>query len=202
MSIKIKRVISFLLGLFVLSLGISFTIKSELGAGAWDALNVGLSNLTGLTVGTWTILVGVILIFVNALLLKKKPEFIAITTVLIIGYFIDFWLIFVFPEFKIETIVMKFVILFIGVVLMGVGIATYLQAKFAVIPIDRLMMAIQTRLKVGLMVAKTIGEVTALIFAFIAGGPIGIGTILVTFSIGPMIQMFFPHLEKWVYGDN
>ncbi|OIJ14112.1 membrane protein [Anaerobacillus arseniciselenatis] len=200
MSTNVKRGISFILGLFILSFGISLTILSRLGAGAWDALNVGLSNVVGFTVGTWVILVGFILIFINAILLKKKPEFIAMITVFIIGYFIDFWLIIAFPNFYPATFIWQLVVLLVGVILMGFGIATYLQAKFAIIPIDRLMMAVQFRLKVSLMVGKTIGEVTALIFAFIFGGPIGIGTVIVTFSIGPLIQMFFPHLEKWVHG--
>jgi uncharacterized protein len=202
MSTKVKRTISYILGLFILSIGISFTIFSRLGAGAWDALSVGLSNLTGFTVGTWVILIGVILIFVNAIILKKRPVLISIVTVLILGYFIDFWLLVVFPNFFIETIVMRFGILLCGVLLMGFGIATYLQAKFAIIPIDGFMMAIQLRLKVSLGVAKTIAEVTALVLAFIVGGPIGLGTILVTVSIGPMIQLFFPHLERIVHSSK
>ncbi|RXJ00334.1 membrane protein [Anaerobacillus alkaliphilus] len=202
MNIKLKRMVSFLAGLILLSLGISFTILSQLGAGAWDALAVGLSNLTGLTVGTWVILTGVILIFVNAVLLKKKPDFIAMVTVLIIGYFIDFWLLIIFPNFVVDALLMQIIVLLSGVILMGFGISTYLQGKFAVVPIDRLMMAIQFRTKVSLGVAKTIGEVTALVLAFLVGGPVGVGTIVVTLSIGPMIQLFFPHLERFVYGNN
>ncbi|MCT8136831.1 membrane protein [Anaerobacillus sp. CMMVII] len=198
----IKRILSFLLGLIILSLGISFSILSDLGAGAWDALSVGLANLTGFTVGTWTILVGVILIFINALLLKNRPDFIAMVTVLIIGYFIDFWLLVIFPNFVVGTIVMQVIILLSGVLLMGFGIATYLQGKFAVVPIDRFMLAIQKRAKVSLGVAKTLGEVTALILAFIVGGPVWVGTIIVTLSIGPLIQIFFPHLERLIHGSN
>ncbi len=202
MNITVKRIISFLAGLLILSLGISFTILSDLGAGAWDALNVGLSDITGLTIGTWVILVGVILILVNAILLKKKPDIIAMVTVLIIGYFIDFWLLIVFPNYSVETLMMQIIFLLSGVVLMGLGISTYLQGKFAVVPIDRLMMAIQFRTKVSLGVAKTIGEVSALVLAFLVGGPIGVGTIVVTLSIGPMIQLFFPYLERAVYGSK
>lgn len=202
MSTNMKRALSYLLGLFILSIGISFTIIARLGAGAWDALAVGLSNLTGFSVGTWVILIGVILIFVNALILKNRPQLISIVTVIILGYFIDFWLIIIFPNFFVETILIRFIILLIGVLLMGIGIATYLQGKFAIIPIDGFMMAIQNRLKVSLGVAKTIAEITALVFAFFASGPIGIGTIIVTLSIGSMIQIFFPHLERFVHGYN
>jgi uncharacterized membrane protein YczE len=202
MSANIKRGISFILGLFILSIGISFTILSSLGAGAWDALAVGLSVLSGFTVGTWVILIGVILLFINAIILKTKPEFISLITALLLGYFIDFWLLVIFPNFTPETMILQIVLLGSGVVLMGFGIATYLQAKFAIIPIDRFMMAIQARFKVSLMVGKTIAEITALVFAVSFGGPIGVGTIVVTISMGPLIQTFFPYLERIVHGYN
>ncbi|OIJ21307.1 membrane protein [Anaerobacillus alkalidiazotrophicus] len=200
MSLTIKRFISFMFGLFILSLGVSFTILSRLGAGAWDALSVGLAQLTGFTVGTWVILIGVILIFVNAIILMKKPDLLSIVTALILGYFIDLWLLFVFPNFIPTTVLIQVVVLGLGVTLMGCGIATYLQAEFTIVPIDGFMVAIQKRFNVNLMTGKTIGEVTALIFAFIAGGPIGVGTIVVTLSIGPMVQLFFPYVERIVYG--
>ena len=43
----------YLVGLTFLSLGISLIILAELGAGACDAMNVGLNELFGLSVGTW-----------------------------------------------------------------------------------------------------------------------------------------------------
>ncbi|MCD8503071.1 MAG: membrane protein [Bacillaceae bacterium] len=198
MRIQIKRISSFFLGLFILSFGISLTVISGLGAGAWDALAVGLSILSGFTPGTWVILIGVILIIINAVILKTRPEYIAIVTVLILGYFIDFWLLKVFSTEMVPSLMFQFILLFGGSVVMGLGIATYLQGKFAIIPIDRFMIAIQTRLNLKLMYSKTIAEVIALMFALLVGGPIGLGTIVVTFSIGPLIQLFFPHLEKIV----
>jgi uncharacterized membrane protein YczE len=58
------------------------------------------------------------------------------------------------------------------------------------------MMAIKKRLSVNLMVAKTIGEIVALIPAILLKGPIGVGTIIITFAVGPFIQIFFPYFEK------
>ncbi|WP_078549898.1 YczE/YyaS/YitT family protein [Litchfieldia alkalitelluris] len=190
------RTLFYLIGLFVISLGISLTIVADLGAGAWDALNVGLSNIIGFTVGTWTIIVGIILIILNAILLKSRPAYLAIITITLIGFFIDFWLIYMFGDLVPTDFGQKILLLILGIIALAFGIATYLQAKFPLSPIDQLMVAIRERLKVNLMVAKTIGEVTALILAFIFKGPIGIGTIIITFSIGPLIQLFFPTLEK------
>ena len=65
----------------------------------------------------------------------------------------------------------------------------YLQTKFLANPIDQFMLALNKRFRLNFMVAKTIGEIGALILALIMQGPIGIGTIIITFLIiGPIIQ--------------
>jgi uncharacterized membrane protein YczE len=192
----IIRALFYLIGLFVLSFGISLTIKSNLGAGAWDALNVGLSQTIGLTVGSWVFIVGIILIGINAWLRRSKPDYLAVITIFLVGVFIDFWLIQVFHAWVPLGMVLRFVVLLAGMVIMAIGISAYLQAKFPVIPIDNLMLGLQERLKVKMMTAKTIGEVVALIFALIFKGPIGIGTFIITFGIGPLIQIFFPRMEN------
>jgi uncharacterized protein len=202
MSVTVKRGLFYFVGLLILSFGITMTILAGLGAGAWDALNVGLSLMTPFTVGNWVILVGIFLIILNAILSKRKPEILSLITIVILGFFIDFWLLFIFPNVFITGVVLQYLVLTIGIVMMALGIATYLQAKFAVIPIDRFMFVLQDLFGVRLMVAKTIGELSALIAAFAAGGPIGVGTILVTFLIGPLIQFFFPKLERMVYGTK
>ncbi|WP_017729015.1 YczE/YyaS/YitT family protein [Halalkalibacterium ligniniphilum] len=191
-----KRGMFFFIGLLFLSFGITLTIVADLGTGAWDALNIGLANRTPFTVGNWVIFIGVLLICLNALLGKRRPEVVSIITVLILGYLIDFWLLIVFKDIQLSNLFLQLGILVFGIVCMGMGIATYLQANFAIIPIDRFMLVIQEMLKVKVSTAKTVAEVIALIMAFLAGGPIGVGTILVTFLMGPVIQTFYPRIEK------
>jgi uncharacterized membrane protein YczE len=198
----IKRVLFYLVGLLILSMGVTFTIQSDLGAGPWDALNVGLSSTFGLTVGSWVIIVGLILILLNAFLLGAKPDVFAVFTIVIVGGLIDFWMIYVFNMLHPSSLLFKLLVLIIGLIFLSLGIAIYLQAKYPLIPIDRFMLSIQYRLKVNLMVAKTIGELTALILALLFHGPIGIGTILIALSVGPLVQLFFPRIEhfkeKWI----
>lgn len=191
----IIRMLFYIIGLAVVSFGVSVTIKADLGAGAWDALNVGLSSTIGFTVGSWVIIVGVILIIINALLLKQRPDYLAVIPIFIMGPFIDFWLIIVFPTWQPEGFFFQLIILLIGLACLSLGISTYLQAKFPLIPIDNFMVALRLRLPINLGMAKTIGELTALVLALLFKGPIGLGTIIVTFLIGPLIQLAFPKLE-------
>lgn len=192
----IKRLLFWLLGVIILSLGASLTIKANMGVGAWDALNVGLSRIYGLTVGSFVIIIGIILLFVNAVLLKSRPDYMAVFTFFIIGSLIDFWMLVVLRNFEPNEFMFKLVTLVVGLLIIGLGVAMYLQPKFPLNPIDNFMMAVSKRLGVSLVVAKTIGELLALVLALIVKGPIGFGTIIVTIGIGPSIQLFIPFIEK------
>ncbi len=193
---KLKRFMFYVIGLLVLTAGITLTIKSDIGAGAWDALNVGLSETIGLTVGSWVIIVGIVLIIINALLMKAWPDFFALITIFVTGLLIDFWLITIFDNWTIEGVFLAYGVFIVGMILIGLGIAIYMQAKFAVIPIDGLMLAIHHRTGLTIRTSKTIGELMALLAAVLLGGPIGIGTLFITFGIGPLVQFFYPTFEK------
>ncbi|WP_010677795.1 YczE/YyaS/YitT family protein [Bacillus timonensis] len=192
----VRRITFFCIGLFILAFGISLMIIADVGAGAWDALNVGLSESMGLTVGNWVIVVGSIVMFVNAILLKERPAFLSIGTIIVIGFFIDFWLLVALKNVNLEGLFMQILVLLGGLVIASFGVSVYLQAKFPLSPLDNLMLAISKRFKLKVGISKTIGEATGLVLALLFGGPIGIGTVIVTFGIGPIIQFFFPYCEK------
>jgi len=196
MKNRIIIALFYLIGLTFLSLGISLMILAELGAGPWDAMYVGLSDTIGLSVGTWIFIVGILLILLNGFLMKKTPDFMAIITIFIIGALIDFWLLLVFSQFETESLALRIFMLIAGIVIIAIGIASYLQSNFARNPMDSLMMAIQYRTGKSLAFSKTCMELTVLVIAFIIGGPIGIGTVLSTLTIGPLIQFFYSPVTR------
>jgi uncharacterized protein len=198
MSKLTVRIVLYLIGLIIVSLGVSLTIKADLGAGAWDALNVGLAKTVGLTVGSWVFIIGIFLIFINALLFQKRPTFISILTILIIGFFIDFWLLVVLKDAHVAgDQLLQYVVLLLGIVILPVGIAVYLEGNIAPNPVDQLMLAINYRFQISLMVAKTIGELIAFVFAWLLAGPIGVGTIIITLLIGPLVQLTIPLMKRF-----
>ncbi|MET3684101.1 putative membrane protein YczE [Alkalibacillus flavidus] len=181
----------YVLGMLTLSFGVTMLILSDLGVGAWDALFVGLSQLFGFTVGTWIFLVGIVLIVINKFLLRSRFDIPAVITIFLIGIFIDFWLLFVFDGVMVSGMVTRIGLLGLGVIGMGAGIGMYLQLDFARNPIDNLMMAVHYRTGFSLAVSKSGLEILIMLIAFLIGGPIGIGTVIVAFGIGPIVQFFF-----------
>lgn len=195
---KLTRLLLFITGIVVLTFGASLTLKANLGAGPWDALTAGQAKVTGLTIGTWVIVNGVILLFVNAYLLKKRPEFLSAITFVLIGMMIDFWLLKVMKNWMPEGLLYQTGTLVAGIVLLSAGVALYLQSRYPVNPIDYLMIALHKRFGVSLMVAKTLGEMTALVFAILLKGPIGIGTLIIAFTIGPIVEWCYHAAERWM----
>ncbi|WP_064092903.1 YczE/YyaS/YitT family protein [Rossellomorea aquimaris] len=191
-----RRLLFFTIGLFILTMGVALIIKSGLGASAWDALAVGESNMFGITVGTAVFINGIVLIVLNALIMKKKPDVLAAGSILIIGMLIDFWLLVVFNNFAPEVLFNQLLALASGILTMGLGIAIYLQAKFPASPMDTLMVAINTRFGLNLRNSRIISEGFALSLAFLFRGDIGIGTILVTLLLGFVVQYSFPLFEQ------
>lgn len=191
-----ERLIFFTAGLLILTMGVGLIIRSNLGASAWDALAVGESRVFGLTVGTCVFINGIVLIVINAFLLKRRPEILAAATIFVIGMLIDFWLLIVFKNFSPQSPILQYAALFFGILTLGLGVAIYLQAKFPSSPMDTLMIAIHTRFGLTLRTSRIISEGFALLLAFLFRGAIGVGTIIVTALLGFVVQYFYPKFEQ------
>nr|WP_025696856.1 hypothetical protein [Paenibacillus durus] len=178
------------LGIFILTLGASFTIQSGLGASPFDALLVGLSLKVGLTVGSWEIIIALILIGCNSLLKRQRPELLGLLTALITGLGIDTWL-FLWRHLLIpELWFSKLVCFGIGIIVIGLGSAIYLYANFAPMPVDRLMLIIRELTGMSILFSRTFIYLLFLTMAVIFHGPIGVGTLFTVCLGGPILSCF------------
>ncbi|MCY8784226.1 YitT family protein [Bacillus spizizenii] len=184
------------LGILILSLGISLTIQSGLGTSPFDAVLVGLSEEVGLTVGSWEVLISVILLICNSILTRKKPMLLGLITAFITGIGIDLWLFIVKTTISPNMWVSKLICFGIGLVLIGLGTAIYLQTKFASTPIDHLTLIIRDISKRTILFSRTLVYALFLVLAIIFKGPIGIGTLLTVCLGGMILHFFMPFVER------
>lgn len=52
MSLKIMKFLMNIFGFIIVGIGFAFTLKANVGVGAWDAMSASLNSLTGIDVGT------------------------------------------------------------------------------------------------------------------------------------------------------
>lgn len=75
-------------GLALYGLGIGLQVESALGNDPWDVFHEGLAVRTGLSIGTWIILVGA-LVMVLWIPLRQKPGIGTISNIIFLGLFAD-----------------------------------------------------------------------------------------------------------------
>lgn len=64
----------FFIGIIIMAFGIALTIKANIGVASWDVLHIGLYKQMGLTIGTWNIIVGLIILSISSIIMKKLPQ--------------------------------------------------------------------------------------------------------------------------------
>ncbi|MCR6522184.1 YczE/YyaS/YitT family protein [Lysinibacillus capsici] len=186
------KYVFYVVGILILTLGISLTIQSKLGTSPFDALLVGLSKNVGLTVGSWEIILALLLIGSNSLLARQRPEILGLVTALITGIGIDMWLFLLHDIVSPDLWFSQAVCFTTGLVVVGLGTATYLQTNFAPIPVDRLTLIIKELTRKTVFFSRTLIYILFLMLAIIFNGPIGVGTLLTVCLGGYILHFFMP----------
>lgn len=190
------KYVFYVVGILILTLGISLTIQSKLGTSPFDALLVGLSKNVGLTVGSWEMILALLLIGSNSLLARKRPEILGLVTALITGIGIDMWLFLLHDIVSPDIWFSQAVCFTTGLVVVGLGTATYLHTNFAPIPVDRLTLIIKELTRKTVFFSRTLIYILFLMLAIIFNGPIGVGTLLTVCLGGYILHFFMPITER------
>lgn len=186
----------YIIGLVILSFGIALAVESMLGTSPFDALLVGLYRTFGLTIGSWEVVVGFVMIVGNALAERKRPEYFAFITSLITGIGIDSWLV-VLRLFDItNSVFMQWFYLLFSLLFTALGISFYLQSNIAPNPMDRSMLIIAELTGWNLTYSRLAIGVLLIIIAFFFSGAIGIGTLLNAVFVGVIINLLLPFVSK------
>ncbi|GIN71032.1 putative membrane protein YczE [Bacillus sp. J14TS2] len=189
-----KRFFLFVIGLLIMSFGIVLMIISNFGVSPWDVLHVGLYYQLGLTIGTWSILIGFIVLGSSSLLMKRWPKFGAYLNMILVGLFIDMYMKIPFliePDHMVE----KFFMFFIGMIINAYGMGIYLSAEMGAGPRDSFMLALQEKTGWKIATVRRIMEVIVLAVGWILGGPVFYGTIIFSLTVGTFIGFALPQCQ-------
>ncbi|WP_339252071.1 YitT family protein [Sporosarcina sp. FSL W8-0480] len=193
-KIIIWRWAYFVVGMMILSLGITMTIKGQrLGVGPWDVLHIGLYRNLGLSIGSWGIILSIIIVVTTAAVLKEWPKLGTWLNLLLIGIFIDLfnWLI---PD--ISSMTGQVIIFTLGIVVMAYGVGIYVAPNLGAGPRDSLMLIFSEKLGISIKKVRTSIEVIVAIAGWLLGGPVGIGTVIIALLIGQIVHYSLPQCRK------
>jgi len=180
-----------------MSFGIVLTIKANAGSAPWDVLHIGLYIQFGLTIGTWSIIVGLVILAVSALISRQFPKIGAFVNMMLVGLFIDMYMLIPYIRTP-DTFWMKLVMLMIGIFITGYGMGFYISAQMGAGPRDSLMLALTKATGWKVQNVRIIMEIIVLFIGWLLGGPVSIGTVLFSVTIGSVVGVALPQCQTFV----
>ena len=186
---RVRRLTQLYAGLVLYGISDSMLLLAGLGVDPWDVLHQGLSRRFGLAVGTWAVIVGV-LVLLLWIPLRQRPGFGTLNNVVVVGLVIDVMLATVPP---VHGYAARVVVMVAGVLLNGIATGAYIGAGLGPGPRDGLMTGLAARGH-SIRVVRTSIEVTVLVSGWLLGGTVGLGTVVYALGIGPIAHMSIPRL--------
>src|SRR6185503_10211311 len=184
LATSFRRWARLLTGFACFAFSIAFMKQANLGLGPWDVLSDGLAGLTGMQLGTVSIVIGIALLLLW-IPIREKPGLATVLNVVLVGAFANVTLAIVQSPSGAFLRSLWFVS---GLILAGLGTVLYLGSKLGAGPRDGLMLGLSRRKGWSVSRTRTALEVLVLIIGWVLGGAVGIGTIIFALTIGPTIQ--------------
>lgn len=192
-SMYFKNFSRLVLGILLYALGIVLSINANLGVAPWDTFHQGINNLLNISFGQASIIVGFIIVLLN-LFLKENIGIGTIFNMILIGIFID-WI----QYYNIIPVMDSFLsgLIMITLSMFTIALASYyyIGAGFGSGPRDGLMVGLTKKTGYSVGLIRGLIELSVLFIGFSLGGNPGVGTIILAFGIGPIVQFTFDKLN-------
>jgi uncharacterized protein len=171
-------------GLVLFGMGEGLVVASELGNSPWSVFAEGLEVQTPLTIGAATFATSAVVLLCWIPLGERRLGLGTLLNAAIIAVMIDvtLWLL---PA--LESLGVRWVAVFGGIALVGVGSGLYLTADLGPGPRDGLMTGIHARTGWPIWAVRTGIETTAVAVGFVLGGTVGAGSLLFALLVGPAV---------------
>ncbi len=191
----LKRICMFVVGLFIMSVGVAFSIISTLGTTPVSSISYALTLITNINIGITTFVFNAALILIQFLILRsgfQKKRLLQLINCVLFGYFTDLSLYLVsFLPFE-HTIPYYVLYLAISIFLIALGIFIYMPANIAPLPGEGCVEAIAivtgwrfSTIKIGFdATVVSIALIMCGLWYTNVFGAVYIGTVISAFMIG------------------
>jgi uncharacterized membrane protein YczE len=184
-AVVLPRLPKLVLGLVVFGLGIALMVQADMGLSPWEVFHQGISRLTGIPLGTVSILVG-IPILAAWWPLRERPGVGTVLNILLIGTATNIGMSLIPAP---DPVPARLAMMLAGVAVIAVGSGLYLASDLGPGPRDGLMTGLHLRYGWSIRRARTGIELSVLLVGWLMGGTVGLGTVVFALGIGPLVQL-------------
>jgi uncharacterized membrane protein YczE len=183
-----RRLAQLTVGLVLYGVTLAMLIRGTLGNASWDVLHQGMAEHLPISIGTAVIVMSLVVLLLW-IPLRERPGLGTIANSFVVGLVADATL----GVLDAPDVMWERVLLMIGgVVLNALATALYIGSQLGPGPRDGLMTGLHRKTGLPIGLVRTGLEVVVVAIGFALGGVVGIGTILYTVAIGPLVQVMLP----------
>ncbi len=178
-----RRLGTLAIGFVLVGGGVALMIRAQIGVAPYDVLTTGVAAALRISIGLAAMIVP--LGFVGlALALGRRPGPGTVLAVALIGPIIA-GILHGIPH--IEAMGPRLVLFAVGYLVVAAGVTAVIIAEIGPGPAEVLMLALHAR-GAPLAPARTAIELTSVAIGWAIGGQVGVGTVVVALTIGPILR--------------
>ena len=197
-NINWKYVIVMCIGNIILGLGIAIFMFSGLGNDPFSGMVMALSDRAGIEYAVFLIMINTIVFIVEFILGRKLIGLGTFVNALLLGYVVTFFYnLIVSAAGEPGQLLQRILIVCIGVIVTSFGVSMYQLPKQGVAPYDSMSLIMTERLKkIPYFWNRVVTDAFCALMCWLAGGIVGLGTLVSAFGLGPFVQFFDTHFTS------
>lgn len=191
------RIAVYFIGLFVMTIGIALSVKSNLGVSPVSSIPYTMTCVWGIEMGKATILFHIVLVLIQILLLRKKFKPVQLLQVLVgvvFGYFTTFcnYMVSFLPST--DNLVLRVIMVLLSTVFVAFGIFLYLPTDLIPLAGEGAMQAVSSvthiefsKVKIGFDCTMVLISAITCLTILHSLGSVGAGTIIAAILVGTLV---------------
>ncbi len=195
-SVGTRRLLGMLIGNYIVGIGCALFKWAAVGNDPYSAGSMALAAFFGIQYGVFNMLYN-IMFFILQLIWGRR--YIGIGT--IVNWFgLGFFTQWTFSLLRLMgdpvTWPQKIVVMAIGIVVICLGLSLYQTSDTGLAPYDSLSIMMEHYWHIPYFWCRMITDCISVLVCFLAGGLLGIGTLVCAFGLGPIIHLFNIHFSE------
>lgn len=197
-ELTLKRILNYILGLYLITLGVAFSIKSGLGSAPVSSIPYAMNLIWNIEIGVATFIFHALLVLIELILLRgdfRKKHFLQVFVGVLFGAFTSFSVAIVGFIPPAEGLITGLLMTAMSIFLIALGLFFYVPTNIIPLSVEGVTQAIAIVTDKPFSTIKVYFDITVVSTALILSygflgqlGSVGIGTILGALFIGTTVK--------------
>lgn len=193
-----QRIVAAALGLMLCGVGVSTGLFSGLGVDPASVFQQGLANMLNISYGMGSALMNMMILLIVFFIDRKYINIGTAMAIFLIGFTAEYFskLLGLILDVQSLHLVFKLTMVFVGCAIMSIGIAIYIRSDLGVGAVDLVSEITSKKFPVPYRWVRIAWDIIFVVTGYFMGGTVGVGTVIMAFCTGPIVQYVRPFVYK------